>query len=48
MPKKMEAALRREAKKKGFGKERTEKFVFGSMRRAGWRPSGEKGTRRKR
>ena len=38
MPKAMEAALKREAAKKGFGKERTGAYVYGTMRKTGWRP----------
>jgi len=38
----MEAALRKIAKKKGYGKKRTDAFVYGSMRKTGWVPSTQK------
>ena len=41
-PKVMERALKREAKKKGYGKERTNAFVYGSMRATGWKPKKKK------
>jgi hypothetical protein len=42
MPKKMEEALKKEAKKKGLGKERTGAYVYGTMRKEGWKPKREK------
>lgn len=44
MPKKMEAALKREAKKKGFkpGSKRYDAYVYGTMRKTGWTPSRKK------
>lgn len=42
MPAKMERALKREAKKKGLGKKRTGAYVYGTMRKTGWKPSREK------
>jgi len=41
MPKKMEKALRAEAKKKGYGKKRTGAYVYGAMRKQGWKPKGK-------
>lgn len=38
----MERALKAEAKKRGFGKERTGAFVYGTMRKTGWKPKGER------
>lgn len=38
MPKKMEEALKREAKKKGLSKERTGAYVYGTMRKEGKLP----------
>ena len=38
MPKKLEDKLKREAKKKGFVKKRTNAFVYGTLRKVGWRP----------
>jgi hypothetical protein len=42
MPKKMEKALKKAAKKKGLSKERAGAFVYGTMRKAGWKPRREK------
>jgi len=43
MPVKMERELKREASKKFPGdKERQDKYVYGTMRKAGWKPSREK------
>lgn len=39
MPKEMEQALMREAHKKGFSKEHTGAYVYGTMRKMGWRPN---------
>ena len=38
MPKELERKLRAEAKKKGFSKERTNAYVYGAMRKMGWKP----------
>lgn len=45
MPKKMEAALKRQAKKKGLPEKRADAYVYGTMRKAGWKPKRER-TRR--
>ena len=43
MPVKMEKELKAKAKKKFPGdKERQDKYVYGSLRRAGWKPKREK------
>ena len=42
MPKKMEQALKRTARKKGLSKERTGAYVYGTMRKAGWKPKRER------
>lgn len=42
MPKAMEKKLKAEAKKKGLGKERTGAYVYGTMRKTGWKPSTQK------
>ena len=47
MPKKLEEKLKREAAQKGFGEERTGKYVYGTMRKQGWRPSRERRKGRK-
>jgi hypothetical protein len=38
MPKKLERKLKREAKKKGFGRKRTGAYVYGTLRKLGWKP----------
>jgi hypothetical protein len=38
MPKKLERKLKSEAKKKGFGKKRTGAYVYGTLRKLGWKP----------
>ena len=42
MPKKMHRALKRTARKRGYGKKRTGAYVYGAMRKAGWKPSKKK------
>lgn len=38
MPKKLERKLKAEARKKGFGKKRTGAYVYGTLRKLGWKP----------
>lgn len=42
MPLKMERALKRAAKKKGLGKKRAAAYVYGTMRKMGWKPKKKK------
>jgi hypothetical protein len=42
MPKELEAKLKRQARKKGFGEERTGAYVYGTLRKTGWTPSTQK------
>ena len=42
MPKKLEAQLKRQAAKKGLKGERRRAYIYGAMRKAGWKPSREK------
>ena len=42
MPKKLEEALMRAARKKGLKGERFNAFVYGTMRKTGWKPKREK------
>jgi hypothetical protein len=42
MPEKAERALKAQAKKKGFGKERTGAYMYGALRKMGWTPSHQK------
>ena len=42
MPKALEAKLRKQARKRGFKGERADAYVYGTMRKLGWRPKREK------
>ncbi|MFA6691520.1 MAG: hypothetical protein WCR98_06020 [Saccharofermentanales bacterium] len=42
MPVKLERKLKREAKKKGFTGERADAYVYGTLRKTGWKPDREK------
>ena len=42
MPKAMEKALKKEAKKKGLSRKRADAYVYGTMRKTGWTPSTQK------
>lgn len=42
MPKKLEKELKAEAKKKGMKGKRADKYVYGTMRKTGWKPAREK------
>jgi hypothetical protein len=42
MPKKMEKELKSEARKKGLKGERADAYVYGTMRKTGWKPSKKK------
>lgn len=38
MPKKLERKLKATARRRGYGKRRTNAFVYGTMRKLGWKP----------
>ena len=38
MPKKMEKKLKSEARKKGLKGDRADAYVYGTMRKTGWKP----------
>ena len=42
MPKKLERELKRQAKEKGFSGERADRYVYGTLRKTGWKPSHQK------
>lgn len=42
MPKSMEIKLMREAAKKGLKGKKKKAYVYGTMRKAGWKPSTQK------
>lgn len=39
MPKKLERKLKSEAKKKGLKGEKADAYVYGTLRKTGWRPT---------
>lgn len=39
MPKKLEKELKKKAKKKRYSKKRTDAYVYGTLRKTGWKPS---------
>jgi len=39
MPKALERKLKAEARKKGFKGERADAYVYGTLRKTGWKPS---------
>ena len=51
MPKKLERKLKQQARKKGFVEdglsERGRKYVYGTMRKTGWKPSHQRKRRKK-
>lgn len=46
MPEAMERALKVEAARKGFTGKRKNKYVYGTMRKTGWKPNREALSRR--
>lgn len=42
MPKKLEQELQKGARKKGLKGERADAYVYGTMRKAGWKPRRER------
>jgi hypothetical protein len=38
MPKRLEAALKKTARKRGYDRYQTSAYVYGTMREMGWRP----------
>ena len=42
MPKALERKLKKEAKKKGLSKKKTGAYVYGTLRKTGWKPKREK------
>jgi len=39
MPKELEKKLKSQAKKKGFSEKRADTYVYGTIRKTGWKPS---------
>lgn len=42
MPKRLEKKLKKEAKEKGFSKEKSSAYIYGTLRKIGWKPNKEK------
>lgn len=42
MPEEMERELRREGRKKGYTGKKLDAYVYGTMRKTGWKPAKEK------
>lgn len=42
MPKALERKLKKQCKSKGMGKERCGAYVYGTLRKTGWKPSTQK------
>lgn len=42
MPKKMERELKAKAKQKGLKGDRADAYVYGTMRKTGWKPKRER------
>lgn len=42
MPKELEQKLKTEAQKKGFSGKRADKYIYGTLRKTGWKPNREK------
>ena len=42
MPDKLKKKLKAKAKRKGFKGERADAYVYGTMRKTGWKPKKEK------
>ena len=42
MPKKLEKKLKSQAKKKGLSGDRADAYVYGTMRKQGWKPQGHR------
>jgi hypothetical protein len=42
MPKKLEKKLKRKASKMGLSEERADAYVYGTLRKTGWKPQGHR------
>lgn len=47
MPKALERKLKAQAKKKGYGKKRAGAYVYGTLRKTGWKPSKRKSKKKR-
>ena len=48
MPEAMERKLKAQARKKGFTGERVNKYVYGTLRKTGWKPSHQKKSKKQK
>jgi len=48
MPAALEKKLKAEARKKGLKGERADAYVYGTLRKTGWKPSTQKKTKKKK
>ena len=42
MPKKLEKSLKKKCKSKGLSKKKCDAYVYGTMRKTGWKPKRER------
>jgi hypothetical protein len=42
MPVELERKLKKQARKKGFSKKRAGAYIYGTLRKTGWKPSHQK------
>lgn len=42
MPEQLERRLRRQARARGYGPKRTNAYVYGTLRKTGWKPKRKK------
>jgi len=48
VPKAMERKLKATAKKRGYGKKRAGAYVYGTMRKTGWKPKTQRSRTKKK
>jgi hypothetical protein len=48
MPKKLEQRLKKEVAKKNWSQEKKDAYVYGTLRKTGWKPDREKKSQRKK
>jgi hypothetical protein len=48
MPEKLERKLKAQAAKKNWSEERKDRYVYGTLRKTGWKPEREKAAAKKK
>jgi len=48
MPKALEQKLRKKCKKEGWSKKRCDKYVYGTLRKTGWKPPNQINKKRRK